>query len=216
MFGLIDGTHVKVVVPAEKRARFYDRKSNISLNIQAVVGPDMRFIDFVNRWPGSTHDSRIFHSSKLYSLLESDPPEGHMLADAGYTNYSYMLTPLRKQPVLPAEIAYQKAHIKTRNLIERTFGAWKSKFQCLRGLRLKLSNSLHVISACAVLWNFLLAEREDPDEPFVQDEYATSTNSINSLPSFPSSQSKAEGDRKRLFLINSYFAQLSAPSSSSH
>ena len=83
VFGLIDGTHVNVQVPAAVRSRFYDRKSNASLNIQVVVGPDMRIIDFVNRWPGSAHDSRIFHSSHLYARLENDPPDGHLLGDSG-------------------------------------------------------------------------------------------------------------------------------------
>jgi len=164
VIGLIDGTHIQVQVPAELRSRFYDRKSNTSLNIQAVVGPDMKFLDFVNRWPGSTHDSRIFHSSSLFCRLESNPPDGHLLADAGYPIYRYMLTPFRSGDLTPAEMAYQTAHIATRNLIERTFGAWKSKFQCLKFLRMKLETNLDVISACAVLWNFLLAEKKTPEE----------------------------------------------------
>jgi len=70
VFGLIDGTHVPVQVKAESRDRFWDRKGNTSLNIQVVVGPDMKILDFVNRWPGSAHDSRIFRDSNLFARLE--------------------------------------------------------------------------------------------------------------------------------------------------
>ena len=80
--------------------------------------------------------------------------------DAGYASKVYLLTPLAS-PVSLAENKYQKAYIKTRNLIERTFGAWKAKFFCLQTkLRLKLSTSLSVIVACAVLWNFIIKKKK--------------------------------------------------------
>lgn len=113
-----------------------------------------------------------------------------------------MLTPLRS-PITPAEKSYQFHHIRTRNLIERTFGAWKSKFQCLKGLRLKLSTSMNVITACAVIWNFLLLAKEVPDEPFEADEY---TFVANDLPAETSSSRNKDLERKRL--IDGYFTRL--------
>ena len=203
VFGLIDGTHVRVQVPAAVRSRFYDRKSNTSLNIQVVVSHDMKIIDFVNRWPGSAHDSRIFHSSSLYCRLESDPPEGHLLGVSGYPNYPYLLTPLRSGMFSPAELAYQTSHCATRNLIERTFGCWKSKFQCLKFLRLKMSTSLDVVTACAVIWNFLLSEKETPEESPEPDEYAGNSTTISDT-NAPARSS--DGQQKRRMLIDSYFS----------
>lgn len=56
---------------------------------------------------------------------------------------------------------YNRRHTKTRNVIERMFGMWKSKFQCINfKLTIKLAKSINVITACAVLWNYLLAENE--------------------------------------------------------
>ena len=42
-----------------------------SLNVQAVCGPSMEFLDIVVRWPGSAHDSRIFNSSSVKMRYET-------------------------------------------------------------------------------------------------------------------------------------------------
>lgn len=182
-----------MVVANECKDRFWDRKGQISLNIQAVVDCNMRFIDFVNRYPGSCHDARIFRSSSLYHRLENNPLPGFLLADSGYAVTSYMLTPLRN-PCLPAEVLYNKSQILTRNLIERTFGCWKSKFWCLKGLRLKLSTSLNVITACAVIWNFLLDEKEKPNEEYWPDPYAEGATGASTF----THSSRADSERTRL------------------
>lgn len=218
VWGAIDGTHVEVVVPAEHRTVFYNRKSRTSLNLQVVVGSDMRIIDLVNRWPGSVHDSRIFLCSRLNRDLLQNPPPGHMLGDAGYACLPYLLTPLRHSQLTtftPTEAAFQKSHIKTRNLVERTFGAWKAKFQCLKGMRLKLSTTMNVISACAVIWNFLLAEKDPLSAEEIQaqntgsddDEDELSQLSENDMFSRQSMQSSA-GRAKRDSLISAYFSTL--------
>lgn len=129
MWGAIDDIHVDVVVPAEHETIFYDRKSRTSLTLQVVVGPDMKFIDLVNCWAASVHDIRIFACSWLNKDLLQNPPPRHMLGDAGYTCLPFLLTPLRhskKKELTQAESAHQKSHTKTRNLIERTFDAWKA------------------------------------------------------------------------------------------
>ena len=96
----------------------------------------------------------------------------------------------------------------TRNLIERTFSAWKSKFQCLKGLRLKLSTSLAVVNACAVLWNFLLAERETSREE-VEEEHAIDEYCL--LPSVSHNMSQSSTitrEGKREILLRTCFTEL--------
>lgn len=123
----------------------------------------MKFVHLNARWPGSTHDSRIFKHSEPYYLLESCPYKGHLLADSAYPCKTYLMTPLNNPSTL-AELLYQKKHIKTRNLVERSIGAWKRRFYCLNDLRLKLSSSVVVIVATAVLWNFLIDQNDEIDE----------------------------------------------------
>lgn len=76
-----------------------------------------------------------------------------MLGDRGYACTSYLLTPLAN-PGTPGERRYNKAHIKTRNCVERCFGVWKSRFPCLQYvLRNRVQRSVVIITATAILHN---------------------------------------------------------------
>ncbi|XP_053203851.1 putative nuclease HARBI1 [Panonychus citri] len=163
VIGVVDGTHIKVKVKKELHERFRNRKNEITLNCQVVFDHTMKFIHLNARWPGITHDSRVFKDSEPFYILESDERyEGHLLGDSAYPCKKYLLTPLSNPSTL-AEMIYQK-HIKTRNLVERSIGAWKRRFYCLNDLRLKFSTSLVVIVAVAVLWNFLIDEKDEMDD----------------------------------------------------
>lgn len=64
-----------------------------------------------------------------------------------------MLTPVIN-PQTPSEQNYNRAHIRTRNIVERVFGVWKRRFPCLRRvLQTKLETSIAIICATAVLHN---------------------------------------------------------------
>ncbi|CAG4978584.1 unnamed protein product [Parnassius apollo] len=76
-----------------------------------------------------------------------------MLGDSAYPNGPYLLTPLIN-PVTEAEQRYNEAHIKTRNVIERTFGVWKRRFPVVAlTLCLSLPKVQAIIIATAVLPN---------------------------------------------------------------
>ncbi|KAJ3641434.1 hypothetical protein Zmor_027941 [Zophobas morio] len=88
-------------------------------------------------------------------------PNCIILEDSGYPARCYFLTPLLN-PQTQGEQLYNEAHIRTRNIIERTFGVWKRRFPILAyGCRLKQNTVLAVIIACAVLHNIA---RERPAE----------------------------------------------------
>ncbi|RWS00485.1 putative nuclease HARBI1-like protein [Dinothrombium tinctorium] len=197
VIGAIDGTHIEVKVPKNLQERFRNRKNRVSINVQAVVDANMKFTNLVARWPGSVHDSRIFRNSELMNILENQNYEGHLLGDSAYPCKKYLLTPLVSPNTL-AELRYQNAHVKTRNVVERTFGAWKSKFNCLHiPLRLKLQTSLTVIVACGVLWNFLIDEKDDTEFESVEEIDYASIRGTNC--------GDSSGFSKRNSLINSYF-----------
>lgn len=125
---------------------FRNRKGYFSLNVQAICDADLRFMNVVARWPGSAHDATIFNNSVLrgkclhtyqcfnlvifyvtidifVSAAQCDAGQfGNrwMLGDSAYPNRPYLLTPILN-PTSVAEHQYNKAHIKTRNTIERYF-----------------------------------------------------------------------------------------------
>jgi hypothetical protein len=126
IIGAIDGTHIRIrVAGIQNKERFMNRKNQNSINVQAVVDDLMRFTNLVVRWPGSTHDARILRESDLRAQFENGIIDyGILLGDAGYPCKEYLLTPISRcneNDLTQAEKKYNKAHKKTRCLVERTF-----------------------------------------------------------------------------------------------
>jgi hypothetical protein len=93
VIALTDGTHIPIIKPAGvAEAEIYrNRKGFFSLNAQVTCGPDMKIYNVVSRWPGSTHDNRIFENSYLNWRLSANQLRGIILADGGYGNKRLVL-----------------------------------------------------------------------------------------------------------------------------
>lgn len=87
------------------------------------------------------------------------------MGDSGYALKNYLITPL-SNPQTEAEKKFQRAQIKTRNVIERIFGILKRRFPALSlGFRTKISTTLVAIVSAAVLHN-LAIDLKDPFNDF--------------------------------------------------
>ncbi|XP_046408741.1 putative nuclease HARBI1 [Ischnura elegans] len=141
VIGCIDGTHIPIQSPGGDNAElFRNRKGYFSINVQVVCDADLKIIDIVSRWPGSTHDSTIFNASFIRSQM----------------------TPVAN-PATAAEHRYN-SHIKTRNIVERAIGVWKRRFPCLSlGLRTTINTTVSVIVATAILNNLAIIPYEHID-----------------------------------------------------
>lgn len=118
-------------------------------------------MDIVCRWPGSSHDSHIFRNSVVHTRFENGEfGQSSLLGDSGYTLKDYLMTPLGN-PNTPAEELYNRSHISTRTIIERTFGIWKRRFPILSlGMRCRVPLAQQIILATAILHNISIVERE--------------------------------------------------------
>ena len=58
-----------------------------------IVDCDDKFINIVTKWPGSSHDSRVFKESVVYRNLENNNIDGYPLGDSGYACKTSLLTP---------------------------------------------------------------------------------------------------------------------------
>ncbi|KAI4455158.1 hypothetical protein MML48_9g00000572 [Holotrichia oblita] len=159
--GCVDGTHIEIKNPGGENAEvFRNRKGWMSLNIQVIAGPRCEILDIVIRWPGSAHDSRIFNNSAVRLRFEQELLTGLLLGDSAYQETHYLFTPVLN-PATRAQNLYNNAHIRTRIVVERTFGIWKSRFRCLATcLQYKLRNVVRIIAATAVLHNIAILRGE--------------------------------------------------------
>mgnify|MGYP002066425034 CR=1 FL=1 len=75
--GAIDCTHIPILCPSIRHGEQYrNRKGYFSLNVQVVGDADLLIRNIVARWPGSTHDARIFNECKLHDKLENNRMNG--------------------------------------------------------------------------------------------------------------------------------------------
>lgn len=120
------------------------------------------------RWPGSAHDSNIFNNSRICSRFENGEFKDYViLGDGGYGLKPYLMTPLAN-PQSRGEKLYNESQIRTRNVIERTFGVMKRRFPILSlGIRLNVKTVMNIVVACAVLHNMCRFRNENLDENFL-------------------------------------------------
>ncbi|XP_055839639.1 putative nuclease HARBI1 isoform X2 [Episyrphus balteatus] len=163
----IDCTHVRIQSPGGNNAElFRNRKGWFSINVQTVASADLKIIDIVARWQGSTYDQRIFNSSTLRQRFEDGEFEHFILiGDSGYSNTNYLATPFQNVSN-SVENLYNESQIRTRNYVERSYGIWKRRFPILAtGLRCRVQTVQLIIIACAVLHNIAIDEKEPQTPP---------------------------------------------------
>ena len=104
----IDGTHVPIIAPSVNEEIYVNRKNTHSINFQAICDSELKFIDVVAKWPGSTHDAFIWRMSGVNQRISNgDIPivNGWFLGDSGYPLRPNLLTPILS-PGTPSERRY--------------------------------------------------------------------------------------------------------------
>jgi len=87
-----------------------------------------------------------------------------LLGDSDYACCNFLLIPLLETDT-EAKQLYNESQIRTRNVIERSFGVWKRRFAALAfGLRITSLTAQAIIVATAVLHNIAQDELK-PDPP---------------------------------------------------
>ena len=198
VIGAIDCTHIRIICPNKENAMtFVNRKQFYSINVQAVCENDAFITNIVPRWPGSTHDSRIFENSNIADILRDGTIDGILVGDSGYAYRAYLMTPIL-EPNNAGEVRSNTAHRRTRCVIERCFGLLKRRFPCLRlGLRTALTYTLVIIVATAVLHNFALMHRQQDFDEDIENE---------DVPLDVVAAADTSGNAKHQLIISRYFA----------
>ena len=107
------------------------------------------------------------------------------------------MTPIRS-PVTAAERNYNRCHIKTRNVVERTIGILKNRFGILSHKQAYNTKSVgNIIVACVILHNMAIAHNDNM--PFVPDPNLEDDEGLVA--------SDATGIATRRCLIENYFTQ---------
>ncbi len=174
IIGAVDGTHVKIRTPAGSGDMYYCRKGFPSVNVMVVSSSRLEFLNCAVGYSGRAHDSTVFMGSELWRSIQDPAPTslgqclkdmavdvaqvsipGTFIADSAYRNVPHLLPAFKTvQANTQSKIAFNRAHAKTRNPVERAIGRLKARFRkLLHGLELKIENCWDVILACILLHN---------------------------------------------------------------
>lgn len=203
--GAIDCTHIHIASPGGVNPELYrNRKDVFSINTQIIADANLKIRNIVARWPGSVHDSTIFNNSNMKDLMQAETfGKCCLLGDRGYGLKNYLLTPLAN-PQTDAERLYNESQIRTRNVVERTFGVWKRRFPCIGSkLRVKVNNVQAIIVSTAIIHNICM-EKND----IMQEESLTNFEMMQDTDETYAVTSNQSDQQYRQQLIDTYFSLL--------
>ncbi|XP_063063602.1 putative nuclease HARBI1 [Engraulis encrasicolus] len=122
VLGAVDGTHVAIKAPQENEDLYVNRKHFHSINVQVICDANLKVIDLVAKWPGSTHDSFMFTNSGTgIKFNEGEMPDGWLLGDSGYPLRPWLMTPVL-HPASEAEERYTRAQQEEEDGLNRQTG----------------------------------------------------------------------------------------------
>ena len=81
--GAIDGCHIEINAPTQHHEDYFNRKQHYSVNLQAIVDVNLKFIHATVGYPGSIHDARVLRLSGLYDFAENE----QILSCPAYKHY---------------------------------------------------------------------------------------------------------------------------------
>ncbi|GAB4817715.1 hypothetical protein N2152v2_004761 [Parachlorella kessleri] len=128
---------------------YYNRKQFASLTGQFTADAHYRCLDLLWGYPGSVHDSRMFRNSSLKKRIVSGdipllsmPPiqladdsiPYYLLADSGYSNTAYLLTPFdHRSDLSPEQRVYNKQLSSAHMVVKLMVGMVKARWGLLLG-----------------------------------------------------------------------------------
>jgi len=166
--GALDGSHIQAYVANEEQAPWRNRKGFLSQNVLAVVNHRRLFTYVLPGWEGSAHDGRVLAAARQLEGFRAPRSDLYYLADAGYHNTDITMVPYRGVRYHLRELAvtglkprtahelFNLRHSSLRNVVERTFGIFKGRFQVFKAPpQFDIETQTWLVYVCAALHNLL-------------------------------------------------------------
>lgn len=182
--GMVDGTLIPFSdKPLDDHEDYYCRKSFYGMQLQLIVDDNKKILHYYTGLPASVHDSTAFRRSAVGHQIGHNQ---YIIGDSAYPNNDFLITPFRKKiSQSQKEIVFNRQLSSVRVCVEHAIGILKNRFQSLKQLRVRVDKqaghrkACEWISACCVLYNFVLDidPWDEQDEPEEEDSTQTCSRS---------------------------------------
>ncbi|XP_060673253.1 uncharacterized protein LOC132803756 [Ziziphus jujuba] len=176
--GAIDGTHIPATINGRDVSSYRNCHGKFSQNVLAACNFDLKFIYVLSGWEGSAHDSKLLH----------DVLSKYFLVDCGFPNHRQFLAPFLgvryhlqdfsrsdRHSETAAEL-FNLRHSSLRNVIERIFSIFKSRFIIFKSTPpFPFKTQTELVLDCAGLHNFHRKE-------YRSDEFRVESNDESPSP----------------------------------
>lgn len=133
----IGSTHIAIKTPVKSiRDDYLNENGFYSYRLFACTGPNMEFFEIISRWPGASHENKIFNLSDSFQRFQfSAKLNGVFLANRRYSCTDLVMTPF-DIPVIHSDsnnkhLKYNAAHEKTYNFFD-AINLLRHRFRCLK------------------------------------------------------------------------------------
>lgn len=170
--GCIDGKHVRIQKPFHSGTMFRNYKQYFSIVLQAVAGPDYRFIAIDVGGYGKESDGGIFRHSNLSKLLEAgalgtrrittlpgtDVRVPHVfLGDEAYPLKPYLMRPYPVSKLGEMETIFNNRLSRARQVVEYAFGIMCSKWRLLyKSIEVNPTETDKIVKCICLLHNIVI------------------------------------------------------------
>nr|CAH7736041.1 unnamed protein product [Callosobruchus chinensis] len=138
--GCIDGKHIRIQNPKHSGSMYRNYKQYFSIVLQAVAGPNYKFLAIDVGAYGKESDGGIFSHSNLCKKLEN----GGLVSKLG-----------------PAEIIFNERLSRARQVVECAFGIMSSKWRVLqKSIEVNPESADEVIKCICLLQNIIIDKGE--------------------------------------------------------
>ena len=144
---------------------YFSRKQKYTVNTQAVVGSNVKFLDVAAGFPDTIHDARMLQATKLYQdadtnmilnkptdVIENKEVHALLISDGAYQATSWQLKPYPLTIRLNDTLKKVKKLSSAQVTVERVFGLLKGRC-LLKPLDNRLNNLNFIIIASCDLHN---------------------------------------------------------------
>ncbi|XP_027148025.1 protein ALP1-like isoform X2 [Coffea eugenioides] len=171
--GAIDTTHIVMLLStSEPRTDVWlDSKENHSMPLQAIVGPNMKFLDVFSGLPGMFSESSLIRYSSFYNkcqngerlgkkvrLSEEAELQEYIIGDSAYPLLPWLLTPYQGKELSQTKADFNKRLFATHIVAQRALARLKDVWKIINGVMWRPDKHKlpRFILVCCILHNIII------------------------------------------------------------